>query len=208
MEVPPAVQNRRREQERANLPARRRARLRHAPRVPLRRARSSRTRHPHTPTDVITLNANTPLTSGARSRRRYGSAMQQHLVLHVLNPEPRRGDRELLPGRQPAWMGDREKRDPMELHLLDFRGLPQCQVGHDSDPSRARRGLWRPRPEKMQSASLSSHSAARLPAPPAAPKADPAAASSTRHTSKRGHAAGLRPAGASAQPLLCCKSVA
>src|SRR5204863_768403 len=44
---------------------------------------------------------------------------QQPLAARVLYPEAGRGDRELALRRQAAAMGDREERDPMEVHLGD-----------------------------------------------------------------------------------------
>ena len=72
MKVPPAVQNGRRKQERADERLVDARRFRHARACRAPAARSRRTRHPRTPTDVSTLKANRPLTSGARSSRKCG----------------------------------------------------------------------------------------------------------------------------------------
>ena len=79
------------------------------------------------------------------------AAVQQPFVLRVLHPEARRGDRELLPRRQPARMRDREERDAVEVHLLESRGLRRTP-GRTTVPASCAPEAYRAaRQESMQS---------------------------------------------------------
>ena len=112
-------------------------------------------------TDVSTLNANTPFASGACSDRRFGPRCSSHSFSAFCTQNPAEEIVNSLPaGRPLRWV--MAKNGTPWKSTFPMPGFSRTPSRRRHARLRAPRALWRRRPEKMQSASLSSHSAAAV----------------------------------------------
>ena len=131
MEVPPAVQNGRREQERSNLPARRQAPTSAMPRVSRSGGPVFANAAPAYAADASTLNANTPLASGACSDRRFGRRCSNTSFSTFCTQNPAEEMVNSFQGRSPLGWVIAKNGIPWNSTFLISGVCPSAKIGDD-----------------------------------------------------------------------------